>query len=770
MNSGAVVTDSIPRVAEQTATARYYLAGWSVTNEAGTQIAGDITTQAVFTVNTNLTLIWNWTNQWYLTSSAAANGGLQTDMSGWYTHGAQVALTATAAQDYAFSSWSGAGVPTGSNSVNPLVVTMDQARAVQAVFVSTLPVARVWTGTNVWLSAANWNPSGIPGPRDTLTVQSGQLTVTDPVQSGSMLVSNGATLVFSNWVASLTVSDVTVLSNGTITCAVSDTNTLAGNSNRVNIVCSNFTLNAFGSVDVIGKGFAGGISGKPGQGPGGGGYVGTSGGGGGYGGVGAASSHSSPGGGTYSSPSSPDLPGSGGGGGTFGSYYTGGNGGGAIRLQTTNLTLNGTIRANGLTPSTGGKNGGGSGGGVYLMCRTMVGNGSIQANGGSGVDNEAGGGGGGRVAVVYDVAAQAALGAQPTVTFSAAPGPAGMSGQQAGTVYLPSNILLTDRLADLLVGSIRVYGITNWGAVNAVVSNVIVKFEEAPFTIRVTNNALVTTSGALDLNNATVSVGGNLLLTNGSTLTLRSGSTNGLATRYGGLLDVVGNITLATNCTNFVWSYPTNGSSIRLHSGSFTLAQGAQINADGAGYVKGYGPGRGGIDNSGGGGGYGGYGGVGSHPGATSGPPYGVSNEVPLRVGSPGGAGGYGAGYAGSGGGLVWLEVDGLMQLSGLISANGAKVPSGYGGGGAGGGIYIRCDILTNSVSGQLTANGAQGGAESGGGSGGRIYVWRRLQWGDPSFLGSVNGGASGGSIGQPGAVGTICWEGLLQGVIYTIR
>ena len=768
MNSGAGVTDSIPRVAEQTATARYYLAGWSVTNEAGTQIAGDITTQAVFAVNTNLTLIWNWTNQWYLTSSADANGGLQMDMSGWYTHGAQVTLTATAAQDYAFSSWSG-NVPLGSNSVNPLVVTMDQARTIQAVFVSTLPTARVWTGTNVWLSSTNWSPNGVPGPNDTLTVQSGKLIVTDPSQAGSLVVNNGATLVFSNWVASLTMSDITVLSNGVITHAICNINQGAASSNRVNILCNNFTLNAGGMIDANGCGYIGGYAGQPGQGPGGGGYVGTSGGGGGYGGVGAASAHYSPGGIAYGSPLSPDLPGSGGGGGAFGSYYAGGNGGGAIRIQTTNLTLNGTIRASGGTPPSGGKNGGGSGGGVYLICRTMVGNGIIQANGGSGVDNEAGGGGGGRIAVVYDVAAQAALGSQPTVTFSAAPGPSGMSGQQAGTVYLPSNVLLTDRLSDLFKGSIRVFGITNWGAVNAVVSNLFVKFEESPFLLTVTNDMVITTSAGLDLSNFTFSVGGNLLLTNSSLFFLRSGSTNGLTTSYGGLLDVAGTITLVTNAGIYVWSHPTNGSSVRIHGGNVLLAQGAQINANGTGYVKGYGPGRGGVDNSGGGGGYGGAGGAGSHPGATSGPTYGSSNEVPLRAGSPGGAGGYGAGNAGSGGGLVWLEVDGQLTLSGLITANGTT-PGGYGGGGSGGGIYISCNFLTNSVSGQLTANGAMGGAESGGGGGGRIFVWRHYQRGDRTYQGSVNGGAYGGSISQPGAAGTTSWGGIFNGSVIIIN
>ena len=47
--SGTAVTDTIPLTAEQTASARYYCYGWTLTNDVGTVLGGDGTTQAVFT-------------------------------------------------------------------------------------------------------------------------------------------------------------------------------------------------------------------------------------------------------------------------------------------------------------------------------------------------------------------------------------------------------------------------------------------------------------------------------------------------------------------------------------------------------------------------------------------------------------------------------------------------------------------------------------------------------------------------------------------------
>ena len=113
----------------------------------------------------------------------------------------------------------------------------------------------------------------------------------------------------------------------------------------------------------------------------------------------------------YGSAKQPSLPGSSG-----GPWYapksSGSEGGGLIYLVARgNITLNGTLRADGYSGWTaGGANGsgGGSGGGIYLACRTLLGtNGFLTANGGAGTNqltSSGGGGGGGRIAIwrMYD--------------------------------------------------------------------------------------------------------------------------------------------------------------------------------------------------------------------------------------------------------------------------------------------------------------------------------------------------------------------------------
>lgn len=88
--------------------------------------------------------------------------------------------------------------------------------------------------------------------------------------------------------------------------------------------------------------------------------------------------------------------------GTSSSCWGGGcsdTGGGAIRLNIANtLTLNGTISANALAPTS---NSSGSGGSVYIDTQTLSGSGIIRANGPQSGTPAYGNGGGGRVAVYY---------------------------------------------------------------------------------------------------------------------------------------------------------------------------------------------------------------------------------------------------------------------------------------------------------------------------------------------------------------------------------
>jgi hypothetical protein len=154
------------------------------------------------------------------------------------------------------------------------------------------------------------------------------------------------------------------------------------------------------------------------------------GGGGGHGGAGSASIIGGDGGGTYGSSNQPVSIGSGGGGGY---YYSpiptiAGWGGGAIKLKTTgDVTVNGTISADGGAPWTG-ASGGGAGGSIWIDCRKLYGSGTNSANGGAGY-YAGGSGGGGRIALWF----VGGGGNMFTGTNSVGGG--------AGSPYFPNNIV-----------------------------------------------------------------------------------------------------------------------------------------------------------------------------------------------------------------------------------------------------------------------------------------------------------------------------------------
>jgi Bacterial Ig-like domain/Concanavalin A-like lectin/glucanases superfamily/Divergent InlB B-repeat domain len=81
-------------------------------------------------------------------------------------------------------------------------------------------------------------------------------------------------------------------------------------------------------------------------------------------------------------------------------YHSGGNGGGLVRIKTSNLVLDGTITANGHDATAGG----GSGGGILLDVATLSGSGHILARGGNALERSyasgGGGGGGGQIAII----------------------------------------------------------------------------------------------------------------------------------------------------------------------------------------------------------------------------------------------------------------------------------------------------------------------------------------------------------------------------------
>ncbi|MBI2437825.1 MAG: G8 domain-containing protein, partial [Lentisphaerae bacterium] len=257
--------------------------------------------------------------------------------------------------------------------------------------------------TNDWFVGTNWS-GGVPAAGDDVVITNPTVVIllTNSAPSSewlsSLTISNTATLKFSNWNTTLSATNVTIQSGAQMTVAAWPTN--GSNSNNLYIACSNLTVQGGGAISATARGYPG-VNGGTGLGPGGGvGNYGS----GTYGGIGYGSGKSA-----YGDAAMPLEPGSAGGSANAGS--TGGAGGGAIRIEATdNVTVNGTIVADGAQGS-GAYGGSGAGGGVYISCAAIQGTGLVSAAGeGTGLSSSGNkGGGGGRIAVIYNTTNQAGI-------------------------------------------------------------------------------------------------------------------------------------------------------------------------------------------------------------------------------------------------------------------------------------------------------------------------------------------------------------------------
>ena len=509
----------------------------------------------------------------------------------------------------------------------------------------------------------------------------------------------------------LVVSNCTVTINGshsfnslllTNNAIVTDS---SGGNQVLLTIAGDCYLDASSRLDVSGKGY----------GPAGGPGAGTSavfcqdGGGAGYGGNGGNSLGGRAGGICYGSLTFPTDLGSGGGNNNSG---LGGAGGGAIRLNISgNLTLNGSILANGnVGASVCGGGGGGSGGSIYLTAATLAGSGVISASGGNaGALNNSGGGGGGRIAVYFGNSAFNGL----IVAF----GGAGYLKGGAGTVLLKS---ASNPLGQLFVDA---------GTTNTV----------SPTTLT-TSNAIpnIQVQGGAQVFLTSVSILGDLVISGSNTLVELISSNN-----------VAQNVVLTNSCT--VTHPALSSNTVLAVAGDVTIDSGSIMDVTGKGYGSISGPGAGApavFCQDGGGGGYGGNGGN-TFGGRAGGTGYG-SVAAPTDLGSGGGSNNSGPG--GSGGGAIHLAVAGTLTVNGNILANGTagtSICSG-GGGGSGGSIYLETGMFSGS--GLISANGGNAGVltSSGGGGGGRVAVY---------FVNSTYSGvivAVGGAGFAKGGAGTI--------------
>ncbi|MBI4333818.1 MAG: hypothetical protein HY673_21360, partial [Chloroflexi bacterium] len=286
------------------------------------------------------------------------------------------------------------------------------------------------------------------------------LLASPALADGDLIVTTNTTLAAGSYA----FNNVTVSNNAVLTLS-SDTS-LPG-FKGVTINAATLTIDAGSSVSADWQGY------PASQGPGG---TSTSAGGGGtYGGTGGLSDKA-----TYGSALQPVDLGSGG---------ASTAGGGAIRLITGSLSVNGSITANGSAVYYGA----GAGGSIWVTTQTLSGAGTIRANGG--VPNHHGGGGGGRVAVYYS-------GSSYTGTAEAKGG--------AGTISYPGQD-----------GTVAFFDIPN----NYLYTGHAFRFQANDGTFSfskvVLSNSTVTTEGTISLtagefrmeNNSSLTTTGNLNLT-----------------------------------------------------------------------------------------------------------------------------------------------------------------------------------------------------------------------------------------------------------------
>ncbi len=312
--------------------------------------------------------------------------------------------------------------------------------------VHNLPADTIsWVGqAGDWFTAENWDLERVPVAGDEVQInQTGaeiSLTADSPFL-GKLDIVQGS-LVMSNWDTLLAATNVTIANGGVLTCEGPFLNDAM--SNRVNLLCTNLLIESGGAIDVLGKGYSGGINadGKtyqngygPGAGNGGGAYGGA---------AGRWNNHSGYETNNYGSAEAPLDPGSGGKGPSW-TDYKGSHGGGAVRIVADEVVVSGLINANASKWEAEPWASGGSGGAVFITCRTISGEGGLISADGYMCAGSGGAGSGGRIAIIYDTDAQNAID-QPSFRCSAAGGYSKTvvtNCGEIGTLYFPDSRLFS---------------------------------------------------------------------------------------------------------------------------------------------------------------------------------------------------------------------------------------------------------------------------------------------------------------------------------------
>jgi len=113
----------------ETARTQYVYIGWTGTGDAP---ASGTDTSTIFTLTQDSSVHWLWNSNVYFSKMASANGLVSGSENGWYALGASVLVWALPDENFRFAGWLGA--PASNALSNPLLLTLNQAIGVTAIF------------------------------------------------------------------------------------------------------------------------------------------------------------------------------------------------------------------------------------------------------------------------------------------------------------------------------------------------------------------------------------------------------------------------------------------------------------------------------------------------------------------------------------------------------------------------------------------------------------------------------------------------------------
>ena len=328
----------------------------------------------------------------------------------WLDTGTAISIVATPDAGMSLISWRGQ-TPESTETPGVYVFTVNAPAELSAVMGGA---SRTWVGgtDSLWATGANWEPEGVPQAGERVTIPAGNSVIVSEDMPKLATFDLAGTLMMSNWFTAVRADTVTIAKGGKLTSG--DPFAASEPSNRVYVVCRDFTLESGASVNVDDKGY------KTSNGPGNPSASGNgkTNGGASYGGHGGLSWRYAQGvlPVVYGSAENPLDPGSGGSNSNADLSKTS-RGGGAVLIDATGIvTVNGTITASATYSVFNSSKGMGSGGGIAIRSRRFKGAGGvIRANGVYGQANwdasqaaidQALPGGGGRISIKYDPAAE----------------------------------------------------------------------------------------------------------------------------------------------------------------------------------------------------------------------------------------------------------------------------------------------------------------------------------------------------------------------------